>query len=474
MVKQTADTEVIVVGAGPNGLAAAVEMARSGFPVRVLEASETVGGGTRTLELTLPGYRHDVCSAIHPLCAASPFYSQLPLDHYGLEWIYPPAALAHPLDDGSAVLLERDLLRTAATLDPADREAYQHLMAPLKENWEALAVGLLAPISFPAHPFLMGRFGVHALRSSVGLAEGSFRGERACALFSGLSAHSFLRLEQPGSAAFGLILGALGHLNGWPFPCGGSGSIAEALAAYLKSLGGSITLGNRVDSVDELPRQALILLDQTPRQVLHLAGHRFKESYRQRLEKYRYGPGIFMMDWALAGPIPWRAAECLRAATVHVGGTMSEIAAAEREVWQGGHPERPFVLVAQQSLFDPGRAPQGKQTGWAYCHVPNGSRVDMTDRIERQIERFAPGFQDQILARQVRDTVALEGYSENLIGGDINGGVQDLRQIIARPIAGPHPYATSDDHIFICSSSTPPGGGVHGMCGYHEPFTGKM
>jgi phytoene dehydrogenase-like protein len=467
MAMTATDREVVVVGSGPNGLAAAIEMARSGFRVSLLEAAETVGGGTRTLELTLPGYRHDVCSAIHPLCISSPFFSTLPLHRHGLQWIYPPAALAHPLDDGSAVLLEREIPRTLATLDAADRQSYQQLMGPLVRHWEALAVDLLAPMSFPSHPFLMANFGLHALRSVVGLARSRFQGTRARALFAGLSAHSFLPLDKPGSAAFGLILGGLGHLNGWPFPDGGSGRISEALAGYLQSLGGTIRTGSRVGSVDELPRETLIFLDQTPRQVLALAGHRFDSGYRRSLEKYRYGPGVFKMDWALAGPIPWRAEECGRAATVHLGGTLEEIAAAEREVWLGGHPERPFVLVAQQSLFDPSRAPAGRHTGWAYCHVPNGSRVDMAQRIEAQIERFAPGFRDLILARQVRDTAALEAYNENLIGGDINGGVQDLRQMVFRPLAGAHPYATSDVDIFICSSSTPPGGGVHGMCGYH-------
>ena len=462
-----AETEVIVVGAGPNGLAAAIEMARSGFRVTMLEAADAVGGGARTRELTLPGYLHDVCSAIHPLCVSSPFFSQLPLDRHGLRWIYPQAALAHPLDDGSAVLLEREISGTVATLDPPDRHAYQNLMAPILENWEALAADLLAPIHIPLHPIHMARFGIHALRSAQGLAQALFQGERASALFAGLSAHSFLPLDKTGSAAFGLVLGVLGHLNGWPFPRGGAGRIPEALAAYLQSLGGTIRTGCRVASVAELPPEALVFLDQTPRQALRVAGDRFDEGYRRRLELYRYGPGVFKIDWALAGPIPWRAHECSRAATVHVGGTMAEIAAAEREVWQGEHPERPFVLVAQQSLFDSSRAPEGKHTGWAYCHVPNGSRVDMRQQIESQIERFAPGFRDLVLARQVRDTAAMESYNENLVGGDINGGVQDLGQIVARPVAGAHPYATSDDRIFLCSSSTPPGGGVHGMCGYH-------
>jgi len=467
MTNEAADSEAVVVGSGPNGLAAAVELARSGFRVSVLEAAGTIGGGTRTLELTLPGYQHDVCSAIHPLGAASPFFNQLPLDRFGLEWVHPQAAVAHPLDDGTAVLLEKDISRTLDTIDPADRAVYQRLMTPLLEKWDALAPELLAPIHFPTHPLLMAQFGLRGLRSATGLARSTFQGSRARALFAGLSAHSFLPLEQPGSAAFGLILGVLGHLNGWPFARGGSGRISQALAGYLQSLGGTIRTGIEVRSVNGLDGNAFVLLDLTPIQVLKVAGHRLTAGYRKSLENYRYGPGVFKVDWALSGPIPWRAAACLRAATVHVGGTMDEIALAEREVWQGRHPERPFVLVAQQSLFDPSRVPEGKQTGWAYCHVPSGSWVDMTERIEQQIERFAPGFRDLILARQVRDCAALESYNHNFVGGDINGGLQDLRQIVARPVPGAHPYATSDGRIFICSSSTPPGGGVHGMCGYH-------
>lgn len=467
MANEAADREAVVVGSGPNGLAAAVELARRGFRVGVLEAAGTIGGGTRTLELTLPGYHHDVCSAIHPLGAASPFFNQLPLDRFGLEWVYPQAAVAHPLDDGTAVLLERDIHSTLDTIDPVDRDAYRRLTTPLLQNWDALAPELLAPIQFPAHPLLMAQFGLRGLRSATGLAHSSFKGSRAKALFAGLSAHSFLPLEQPGSAAFGLILAVLGHLNGWPFARGGSCRISQALAGYLQSLGGTIRTGTEVRALNDIDGNPLVLLDLTPSQVLTVAGHRFTAGYRKSLENYRYGPGVFKVDWALSGPIPWRAAQCLRAATVHVGGTLDEIAAAERELWQGRHPERPFVLVAQQSLFDPSRAPEGKQTGWAYCHVPSGSRVDMVERIEQQIERFAPGFRDLILARQVRDCAALESYNHNFVGGDINGGLQDLRQIVARPVAGAHPYATSDPRIFICSSSTPPGGGVHGMCGYH-------
>jgi len=467
MTNGSGKREVIVVGSGPNGLAAAVEMARAGFPVTVLEQAATIGGGTRTAELTLPGFRHDVCSAIHPLAASSPCFHQLPLELHGLRWIFPPASLAHPFDDGGAALLEREIDATIQTLDWQDALGYRALFSPLCEWWPALVGDLLAPVGLPVHPVLMGRFALQAVHSAVSLAGGAFTGERARALFAGLSAHSFLPLEKAGSAAFGLVLGALGHVSGWPVAAGGSGAIAAALAGHLFSLGGKILTGAGVSALDELPADALTLLDLTPRQLLAIAGNRFDGRYRRRLARYRYGPGVFKVDWALSGPIPWRAPECLRAATVHLGGSLQEIAAAEREVWQGGHPERPFVLVAQQSLFDPERAPAGKHTGWAYCHVPNGSRFDMTARIEAQLERFAPGFKDLILARHVRDTAGYQSYNPNLVGGDINGGVQDLRQILFRPVAGSCPYATSDERIYLCSASTPPGGGVHGMCGYH-------
>jgi phytoene dehydrogenase-like protein len=330
-----------------------------------------------------------------------------------------------------------------------------------------MAQDLLAPIAFPHHPVLMARFGLHAVHSALGLAGGSFQGGRARALFAGMAAHSFLPLEKAGTAAFGLILATLGHVTGWPVAAGGSRHISGALADYFSSLGGRILTGTQVTTLEQFPAGSVILLDVTPRQLLRIAGDRFDERYRRRLSRYRYGPGVFKIDWALSGPIPWRAAGCRRSATVHLGGTMEEIAASEREVWQGGHPERPFVLVAQQSLFDAGRAPEGRHTGWAYCHVPNGSRFDMTLRIEAQMERFAPGFRDLILARQVRDTAGYQAYNQNCIGGDINGGVQDLRQILFRPVAGRRPYATPDRNVYLCSSSTPPGGGVHGMCGYH-------
>ena len=457
---------VFVVGSGPNGLAAAIVMAQAGLPVTIGEAAQSVGGGTRSAELTLPGFVHDVCAAIHPLAAFSPFFNSLPLADHGLKWIYPPAALAHPLDDGTVAVLEREIFQTVDSLDFPDRRPYLELMMPLREHWQEISPQVLAPLTFPAHPLLMARFGIHGLRSAVGLARSTFQGPLARALFAGMAAHSFLPLDKPGSAAFGLVLGTLGHVNGWPMAAGGTGKISQALAGHFLSLGGEIVTGRRIGTVDELPADATVFLDVSPRQVLQLARQRFDSDYRKQLEKYRFGPGIFKVDWALNGPIPWRAEECRRAATLHLGGTMEEIAAAEKEVHLGRHPEKPFVLVAQQSLFDPDRAPVGKQVGWAYCHVPNGSRVDMTERIENQIERFAPGFKDLIIGRRTRDTAAMQAYNENFVGGDINGGMQNLRQMVVRPVAGPHPYATPDKNIFICSASTPPGGGVHGLCGY--------
>jgi phytoene dehydrogenase-like protein len=460
------DREVFVVGAGPNGLAAAIEMARAGCAVTIIEAAETIGGGCRTMHLTLPGFRHDVCSAIHPLAAGSPFFNQLPLERHGLQWIHPPAPLAHPFDDGTAAMLERDVGATAATLDRQDARTYTRIFSPLAKNWRDMSPDLLGPVTFPSHPFMMAGFGLNALRPAVSLAQSLFKGSRARALFAGLSAHSFLPLEEPGSAAFGLVLGTLGHAVGWPVAAGGSGSIIASLADHFTSLGGRIVTGSLVTTIDRFPADSIVMFDVTPRQLLQIAGRRFTSSYRQKLMAYRYGPGVFKIDWALSAPIPWKAPECLRAATVHLGGSLEEIAASEREVWKEGHAARPFVLVAQQSLFDPSRAPEGKHTGWAYCHVPNGSRFDMTSRIEAQMERFAPGFKKLILARHVRDTAGYQAYDQNFIGGDINGGVQDLRQILARPVFGAKPYLTTDKEIYLCSSSTPPGGGVHGMSGY--------
>jgi len=457
--------DAVVVGAGPNGLAAAVELARNGCSVAVLEAERTVGGGTRSAELTLPGFVHDLGSAIHPLGYASPFFRQLPLEEHGLEWVHPPAPLAHPFDDGTAAVLERSVRETGATLGP-DAGAYEKLMDPIVRDWHRVVGSLLGPPRPPRHPLALARFGLRAIRSARGLARTLFAGERARGVFAGNAAHSFLPLEQPPSASFGLVLGALGHASGWPFPKGGSQKIADALTSYLISLGGEVHTGFRVTSVDEVPPTRTVLFDLTPRQLLSIAGKHLPGYYRWALGRYRYGPGVFKVDFALEGPIPWKAKECLRAGTVHLGGTLDEISLGEAAVWRGEHPERPFILLAQQSLFDETRAPEGKHTVWAYCHVPNGSSFDMRGRIEAQIERFAPGFRERILARNTMAPADLERINANLVGGDINGGVMDFRQLFTRPVPLPNPYSLPARGLYLCSSSTPPGGGVHGMNGY--------
>jgi phytoene dehydrogenase-like protein len=458
--------DAIIVGAGPNGLAAAITLAQAGCRVLVLEAKATVGGGLRTGELTLPGFHHDICSAIHPLGLGSPFFRNLPLADFGLSWIQPTIPVAHPLDDGTAVALHRSFDTTADSIG-YDGRAWRWLFEPLVANWEKLAPLLLGPLPMPRHPLALAQLGIRALWPATGLAGWLFREERAKALFAGLAAHAILPLEQPITAAFGLILGTLGHTVGWPLPRGGSQRIADALAGYFQSLGGEIVVNQPIQTLAELPSAQAILLDVTPRQVLRLAGDRLPIGYRRQLEKYRYGAGVFKVDYALAGPVGWRAAECRQAGTAHLGGTIAEIATSERTLRQQQPAERPYVLVAQQSLFDDSRAPTGQHTLWAYCHVPNGSTVDMTDRIEAQIERFAPGFRDLILARHVHSPADLERYNANYIGGDINGGAQDLAQFWTRPVLRLNPYTTPVKGLYLCSSSTPPGGGVHGMCGYH-------
>jgi phytoene dehydrogenase-like protein len=462
--------DAIVVGSGPNGLAAAIVLARAGWSVLVVEGRETVGGGARTGELTLPGFRHDLCSAVHPMAAGSPLFLELPLAEHGLEFLQPELPLAHPLDGGEAAVLARSLEETADGLGGADGRAWRRLVGPVARHWERLAPELLAPLHLPRSPataLRMARFGLSALRSAAGLARARFAGERARALFAGLGGHSMLPLEATASAAIALVLGAAGHAVGWPIPRGGAQAISDALAGHLRSLGGEIETGRWVRSVAELPPARAYLLDVTPRQLVALAGDRLPARYLRRLLRYRYGPGVFKVDWALAGPIPWRAEACRRAGTVHLGGTLEEIAAAEADVARGGHTERPYVLLAQPTLEDPSRAPASRHVAWAYCHVPNGSREDRTDAIEAQVERFAPGFRDLVLARHTADTAAMEAYDPNYVGGDINGGNQDLGQLFARPVARLVPYSTPNPKIWICSSSTPPGGGVHGMCGYH-------
>lgn len=458
--------DAIVVGSGPNGLAAGVRLAEEGVSVLVVEGRPEVGGGCRSGERTIPGFVHDVCAAIHPLAAASPFMKRLPLSQQGLEFVHAPVPLAHPLDEGRVVMLHRSVKETAEGLG-LDGQMYRRLMGPLVSRWEELAEQVLGPVRMPAHPFLMTRFALRAIRSAKGLAEGLFRGEPARALFAGLAGHSMLPLNRPLTASFGLLFGASGHAVGWPLAKGGSQAIADALASYLRSLGGHIVTGKYIENIDDLPKARAVLFDVTPRQLIAIAGTRLPSHYLRRLKRFRYGPGVFKLDLALDGPIPWKAPECTQAGTIHLGGTMQEIAASEAAVGRGDHPERPYVLLAQPSLFDRSRAPTGKHTVWAYCHVPNGSTLDMTDRIELQIERFAPGFRDRILARAAMSPSELQRYNPNYIGGDISGGAHDGLQLLARPTLSWMPYATPARGIFICSSSTPPGAGVHGMCGYH-------
>jgi len=459
--------DAVVVGSGPNGLAAAIRLAQEKLSVLVLEANDTIGGGTRSAELTLPGFTHDVCSAVHPLGTGSPFFRKLPLEKYGLHWLQPEFPLAHPLEEGVAAVVQRSLERTAESLG-ADQTAYARLMAPLVEQSAALSAEFLQPIlHWPRHPLLLARFGLHASQSAAGLINKKFKSAPARALFAGLAAHSFRRLEDIPSAAIGLVLGMLAHTVGWPMPRGGSQRIADALAAHVRYLGGEIRTGFRVEHLDQLPLARATLFDLTPLQLLMLMEEKLPSSYRRKLGRYRYGPGVFKVDYALNARIPWRNESCARAGTVHLGGTFEEIATSERAVDEGKIAERPFVLLAQPTSVDPTRAPSGKHIVWAYCHVPNGSKFDMTERIENQIERFAPGFRDCILGRHTVNCEAMEAKNANLVGGDINGGAFDLRQLLARPIFSPTPYRIPVPGFYLCSSSTPPGGGVHGMCGFH-------
>ena len=454
-----------MVGAGPNGLAAAITLAQAGLKTVLREAQPTIGGGLRSEALTLPGFTHDVCSAVYGVALTSPFFISLPLDRFGLEWVQPPVPLAHPLDDGSAVLLERSLQATAEGLGSGGT-AWTRLHGPFVRAWARLAQDLLAPpLRFPRSPVLMARFGLQALRPATSVARG-LSGARARALFAGNAAHSFLPLEAPGTAAFGLLLSGAAHAVGWPIPRGGSQRIADALAAYFRSLGGEIVTSAPLERIEELDGTRLILLDLTPRQVMRIAGGRLPPWYQRALERYRYGSAAFKVDWALDGPTPWTAAECARAATVHLGGTLEEIAASESAHVRGELHERPFVLFVQPTLFDHTRAPADKHTAWAYCHVPHGYTGDALERIERQVERYAPGFRERILARSVLTPADLERRNPNLVGGDISGGVMDLPQVFARPVARPTPYRTPLRGVYLCSASTPPGGGVHGMSGH--------
>lgn len=453
-----------VVGSGPNGLTAAIVLAKAGVATTVVEAQPTLGGGTRSAELTLPGYVHDACSAVHPMAAASPAFAGMPLAEHGLRWIHPDAPLAHPLEDGAATVLERSVDATAAGLG-RDARAYRRAVAFLVRHWDAVAEDALAPPHVPRHPLVLGRLGLLAGWPATWAARALFSEERSRALLAGLAAHSILPLEWLGSGAIGWMLGLAGHAVGWPVAAGGSQKIADALASYFRSLGGTIELGRPVRSLRDLDSTDAVLFDVTPRQLLAIAGDRLPPGYRRLLERFRYGPGVFKLDWALAAPIPWKDPACARAATVHVGGTLAEIAAGERDAWAGRLSERPFVLLAQPSLFDPSRAPAGRHTAWAYCHVPRGCETDMTEAIERQIERFAPGFRERVLARHAMGPAQLEARNGNLVGGDITGGAQLAGQLFWRPTR--RLYRTPVKGLYLCSSSTPPGAGVHGLCGYY-------
>ena len=458
--------DAVIVGSGPNGLAAAIELAKAGRSVLVVEAKSTIGGGTRTEELTLPGFLHDVCSAVHPLGVSSPFFRSLPLEEFGLEWRYPLASLAQPFEDGTAAVAYRSLDETAEHLGE-DGPRYRKLLEPFVKNSDALLKETLGPFRLPRHPFLMARFGMRAVQPATRLARRWFATEHAKGLFAGMAAHSVLPLEKMLTSAVGLMLGISAHAVGWPVAKGGSREITQAMAKYLLSLGGEIVVNSPVHHVSDLPSAGAVLFDLTPRQIAEIARDDLPERYLKKLGQYRYGPGVFKVDWALDGPIPWKAEACLEASTVHVGGTIAEVAEAERAPWENRIAERPFLLIAQQSLFDETRAPAGKHTVWGYCHVAHGSEVDMTERIENQMERFAPGFRDRILARNVMTPRDYQSYNANYIGGDITGGVMDLGQLFTRPVSLWNPYATPNSRLWICSSSTPPGGGVHGMCGYH-------
>ncbi len=461
-------SRAIVIGAGPNGLAAAIVLAQAGLAVEVYEAESEPGGAVRTLPLTLPGFLHDFGSAVHPLAVGSPFFNSLPLASYGLEWIHGEAPFAHPLDDGTAAVMERGLADAEKELGP-DGRSWRRMMQPLVDGWKEFSEGCLGPLlRVPRHPFLMARFGLLAAQPARMLAAGHFTGTRARALFGGLAAHSVLSFDRPFSSAAGLMLGAAAHAVGWPIPRGGARSITSALVAHLEALGGTLHTSRRIDaqSLRELDGDGVLtLFDTSPRALLAIAGNRLSRGYQRTLQRFQYAPGAFKVDYALSEAVPWKAAECRRAITVHVGGTFEEIAAAEDAVAHGRHPEKPFILTAQPTLFDPSRAPLGKHVFWAYCHVPNGSTVDMTAQIEAQIERFAPGFRDCVLDRRVSAPNALESMDANLVGGDVGGGAYTVRQLLLRP--GIRSYSTGTPNLYLCSASSPPGGAVHGMCGFH-------
>jgi len=458
--------DAIVVGSGPNGIAAAITLAEQGASVHLIEGNDEIGGGTRTSELTLPGYLHDVCSAIHPLGELSPFFRTLPLEEHGLKWISSPIPLVHPLDNGKAVWVERSVSATASNLG-SDRKGYERIMQPFVDNIDELIYELLKPIGFPKSPFLMSKYFAQGLLPASVYAKIMFKSGKARALFAGMAAHSVMPLSRIGTAAFGIMFLATAHAVGWPMAQGGSHSISKAMESYFKQLGGKVTTGWTVDTIEELPKASAYLFDVGPEQILKIAGKRFSQSYIRRLKKFTYGPGVYKIDYALSEPIPWTNSQCRNAATLHLGGSLEEIVESESIPWEMAGSGSSFVLLAQQSLFDTTRSPNGKHTAWAYCHVTNGSSAEMTNIIEDQIERFAPGFRDIVEMKSIMTTRDYQAYNPNYIGGDIIGGANTISQIIGRPTFSRVPYKTADPNIYLCSASTPPGGGVHGMSGYH-------
>ncbi len=458
--------DAVIVGSGPNGLAAAILLAKNGLSVKVIEAEDTIGGGTRTKELTEPGFIHDICSAVHPTGLGSPFFRTLPLDKYGLEWIHPKYPVAHPLENGDAMIVSKSLQETLERMGK-DGKNYQNLVKSFVDGWEYLSHDFLGPIRIPNNPLSLAKFGWFGMLSAKLLANSMFDTAKVKAYFAGLAAHSIVPLEKSFTGSFGLVFATTVHAVGWPIAKGGSFSITNALAEYFKSLGGIIETGNRITRTSELPSAKTVLFDLTPHQIVRIANNELPEGFKKKFLKFKYGPGVFKMDFALSEPVPWSNPDCAGAGTLHLGGSFEEISYSERETWNGNHPNKPYVLLSQPSLFDDSRAPEGKHTLWAYCHVPNGSDKDCSEEIINQIERYAPGFRDTIISAHTMNAPEFETYNENYIGGDINGGAQTLKQLLGRPVPQWDPYKLPAKGMYICSSSTPPGGGVHGMCGYH-------
>lgn len=458
--------DAVVVGSGPNGFAAAITLIRAGASVLLIEGKETLGGGVRSAQLTLPGFVHDVCSSVYPLAEDSPVFKSLNLEQYGLRYVTPAYAVAHPFESGSAVAVETSINNTAAALG-RDAANYRDLFSPFVKEWPAIRSAFVAPLHLSSFSGEKLKFALKALTSANYLAQHRFVTSEARSLFAGMAAHSMLPLNRLTTSSIGIVLNTLAHVNGWPLAKGGAMEITNALASYFKQMGGEVLLGNPVTSLKQLPVSRVVLLDVTPAQLLLIAGRELSALYKWQLTRYHYGEGVFKIDWALSDPVPFTNVKCRLAGTVHIGGTIAEISRSEALVGNGGHPENPFVLLVQPTVVDPSRAPAGKHIAWAYCHVPNGSTKDMSQQIERQIERFAPGFKDCILERHVMNTTDMENYNSNYVGGDINGGAATVTQLFTRPVIRLSPYRTSAKGVYICSSSTPPGGGVHGICGYY-------